>query len=331
MDGVGGYPKELDEIKGRYILGPQRLYVFSEAVICGSDAVSLTRRGKIILENSMGWRKRAIYEFINALGDGILREGVGSEKATESAVVMTGQWVDNYHHWLIDYLPRLALLRDADNLEGDELNIVLRENPEEWMLKSINMLGYNEEDIIYWSEGSLKVDKLIVPSHTRYTHEGQKKYNKKWPVYSSEGLKRVSKMLKDTINHEISKGKFVYISRADADSRRVINEEELIKEVHNYGFESYKLSNISFKDQVKLFSSSEVIISPHGAGLSNMIFSDDPIVIELAGPQFVPCYFAISKALNYRYYCLKSKTVNNNMFVNVKSLSKLLDSVMAEK
>lgn len=49
---------------------------------------------------------------------------------------------------------------------------------------------------------------------------------------------------------------YVYISRSDADSRRVINEEELLDELKQMGFEPYTLSELDFEEQVRLFLSS---------------------------------------------------------------------------
>lgn len=50
------------------------------------------------------------------------------------------------------------------------------------------------------------------------------------------------------------------------------------------GFVAYTLEDMSFSDQVRLLSQAEMVVAAHGAGLTNIIFSQNLIVIELFGP-----------------------------------------------
>jgi capsular polysaccharide biosynthesis protein len=69
-----------------------------------------------------------------------------------------------------------------------------------------------------------------------------------------------------------SKYRRIYLSRANARYRKVVNDLEFISFLEKYGFSCCSNRNLSFVDQVELFRNVEVVIAPHGAGLSNLVF-----------------------------------------------------------
>jgi capsular polysaccharide biosynthesis protein len=64
----------------------------------------------------------------------------------------------------------------------------------------------------------------------------------------------------------------LYISRRDSSRRQLANEAELEAALADLGFSVVSPGNLSFEDQVRLFRSAEFIVSPHGAGLANVLF-----------------------------------------------------------
>jgi capsular polysaccharide biosynthesis protein len=66
--------------------------------------------------------------------------------------------------------------------------------------------------------------------------------------------------------------KMTYISRSKALCRRVVNEEALIESLRSRGISTYVLEDMTFEDCVRLFHDSDLIIGPHGAGLSFACF-----------------------------------------------------------
>jgi capsular polysaccharide biosynthesis protein len=82
-------------------------------------------------------------------------------------------------------------------------------------------------------------------------------------------------------------------------TRRIRN----IQEVENYltkdGFETVYLEGMSVREQILLFQSAEFIISPHGAGLANLVFCEPGTkVIELMPvSEFRPFFWLISEKL----------------------------------
>ena len=65
------------------------------------------------------------------------------------------------------------------------------------------------------------------------------------------------------------------------------------------------MEELSFAEQVKLFSSAKMVVSAHGAGLTNIIFSQNLKLIELFAKTVpVASYHELSGGLGFEYACL---------------------------
>jgi hypothetical protein len=77
-------------------------------------------------------------------------------------------------------------------------------------------------------------------------------------------------------------GRKVYISRQFTGMRRILNEAVLRKALKQRGFEIVVLEKLAMADQMRVFAEADVIISPHGAGLTNVIFCNaGTLLIEI--------------------------------------------------
>lgn len=74
----------------------------------------------------------------------------------------------------------------------------------------------------------------------------------------------------------------IYISRANASSRRIANELELTTELKKVGFIVVHLELLSPYEQAYIFNKAKMIIGPHGSGFVNLLFSNPGcILIEI--------------------------------------------------
>ena len=64
----------------------------------------------------------------------------------------------------------------------------------------------------------------------------------------------------------------IYISRADASYRKVANEEEVMSYLAPLGFERVVMTGLSVREQARLLQQAKVVIGPHGANMTNIIF-----------------------------------------------------------
>ena len=101
-------------------------------------------------------------------------------------------------------------------------------------------------------------------------------------------------------------GRKLYISRKDSAKRRLMNEDAVAQRLLARGFEILQLSDLSLADQMAAFRDAEVIVAPHGAGLTNLLYCDvaraPARVIELAQGNYVNmCFIRIGQLLGLDY------------------------------
>lgn len=101
----------------------------------------------------------------------------------------------------------------------------------------------------------------------------------------------------------------IYISRnRNSQKRRIVNEEELIKIISKYHFETIFAETLSFRDQVSNFLCAEALITPHGAGMVHSIFmTPGSLILEGFAPDYVnPCMTSVCDYLGHKYFMLPS-------------------------
>ena len=97
--------------------------------------------------------------------------------------------------------------------------------------------------------------------------------------------------------------KNIYISRADSRIRKMSNEDKVISLMSKKGYRIINNSKLSISDQIQMFSSAKNIVAPHGAGLTNLLYTlEDIRVTELFSEQKNCIYSGtINKASRLEY------------------------------
>jgi capsular polysaccharide biosynthesis protein len=122
----------------------------------------------------------------------------------------------------------------------------------------------------------------------------------------------------------------IFISRSNS-RRKLINENEILPVIKDFGFEVVHCEDLSFKEQIKLFSEAKIILGDHGSGMNNQIFSPPGAkTIELYNPErFHHCICITSNVMGHEHWHTFSKNVDNdfNSYVDTNKLKKLLGYV----
>ncbi|WP_160726186.1 glycosyltransferase family 61 protein [Bacillus sp. USDA818B3_A] len=202
-----------------------------------------------------------------------------------------------YYHWLFDVLPRLYLLRYM-GIDMDQYAINWNGKPA-FQTETLDLLGIDQSKIIMVTENTnLQAEKLYIPSLPGYTgHMG------KWTVDYLRNELMIQALKKSRSG---SMPKRIYICRGKAQSRKVTNEPELISLLKKYDITPVYLEKMTVADQVRLFHEAEVIIGPHGGGLTNLAFcSPKTKVLEIFSPYYVhTCYWILSQHVKADYHYL---------------------------
>ena len=105
----------------------------------------------------------------------------------------------------------------------------------------------------------------------------------------------------------------LYISRRKAKFRKVLNEGDVENILRKFDFETVVLEDISFLEQIRLFSETSVLLGVHGAGLTNMIFmreNSKAIELRSEGDKNNNCYFSLASAMTLDYYYITCKATD---------------------
>lgn len=242
-------------------------------------------------------------------------------RRVDRVAVLGALWGKSYYHWLIDVLPRLYILEKYE-MEA-EIPLLLPSDLAKWQREALDLLGISLDRIMEFDGGHWEIEHMLFPSFLVRTGNSR-------PLMVSWLRDRFLKRIKDQTEETIWTR--LYVSRRDANKRRVINESELVYFLKKRGFAVICPAELSFAEQIRAFSRAEIIVGPHGAGLSNMVFArPGSIIIELFPPNYVNgCYWALAESCGHKYAFLIGEKVlhdSNDFEVSLDRLNLLLDKI----
>lgn len=227
----------------------------------------------------------------------------------------------NTFHWTFDVLPRLKLLED---IIEDIDHLIVPEKLNQFQLDSLKHLQISPTKLLQIKNGDHFIcENLFVTSFPR-----KKGYVPRW---ACEFLRK-SFIPKDIgLPHRL-----IYITRKDAFFRRITNEEEIEDYLISLGFEIIQMSNFSFMEQVKIFAESKVVVGPHGAGLTNIVFCQNAKILEIFSPSYAPTmYWMISNNVGNDYYYILGEDLPGNTHpewkdfkVDINQFKQILENIL---
>ncbi|MBD3270340.1 DUF563 domain-containing protein [Candidatus Peregrinibacteria bacterium] len=205
---------------------------------------------------------------------------------------------NNHYHTLVDAIPRLYLLNQSEYQHIDEIKLLFSSEPTTTERFFIDKLAPKNIKITVMEKcNSLySIEQLIFPTVMSRSYQKCGYLPSKYIQFFQNKVlpKRASK-----------KTNRIFISRAKAKWRKMINEDELFEALKPYGFKKYFLEDISIEAEIDLFFDADYVIGSLGAGLTNMIFSQKIKVLEIFPNEYVHTYYYyLAKSLNHTYgYC----------------------------
>ena len=123
---------------------------------------------------------------------------------------------------------------------------------------------------------------------------------------------RALKPALDRLERAQSKGgepRRLYVTRDGATTRRLLNEDELVATLDTeFGFEPVRNEALSLAEQAALYRNAEIVLGPHGAGLTNIVFAQRPrALIELYHSFPQPFFGTLAGALDLKYAAVEGR------------------------
>lgn len=199
---------------------------------------------------------------------------------------------NDFYHLLVDNLPRLDLLNFDHFRDYPSISLMC---PELTPLER------------FFVEKLLPENVTIVETPPGYLYEPDQFLFNTFITSKASGYLRgpFVNRLRTRLNlpSAVSRTERILVSRTNAEKgRRILNENELLDALRPFGFERYTLEDLPITEQIDLFHRAEIVVAPHGAGLSHLLFAPHTAVLELfASPIVIPHYYLLSKSLGHNY------------------------------
>ena len=223
-----------------------------------------------------------------------------------TVLVLSNSHFNNYFHYLYDVISRLALIEE----QLDSYQAIYVRNKMPYQKQYLSLLGLDNKQIISADQEmpvGITAERLVMPCYSPI--EGY--------TLDPKIIGFLRRKLLPYADSALNRGERIYITRRKARYRRILNEQKLLQILAEYGFSVICLEDCSVDEQISVMKFANVIVSLHGAGLSNLLYCDPGTkVLEIFSGLNVECFFAISASLGLEYSYL-SGIGGNEQFVKL--------------
>lgn len=333
-------PREFERFSRVYHPGSRFLCELQDCHLAGPSAMGLLHGEEIILE-TVGSHRNYFYNNVDDHLEGLKPKLLlrGLSPISSSAPIYDRPYVlplvpfyhNYYYPWLVEYLPKLRALAHYETETGRQPTILIDSKAPSFVTETLSLLGY-EDRYEEWDHTEYEVENLLITNHRLNTSWAGRRYGFH---PSFDDLMWVRKNVRSAVvdYDGVDSSSKLYISRQETDrGRRVANYDEIEDLLRSRGFESYVFESFSVSEQVRMISNADVILAPHGAGLANMLFADDPSIIELFPETHLqPSYYLLSQVLGFDYESIVSRASENapddDLLVDPDELRRRLDAL----
>jgi len=170
------------------------------------------------------------------------------------AILLGG--ANNYYHWILNWMSRYFSVEYFSELSG--IDIVVHNNPSSYTLQLLRKFtSIDVKQLLSLNSDITFFRKLFIPTALIN------------PLHAPFVVRKYKERTGIPLPKEDHK---LYLSRQDAKFRRILNEDDIQPILDNFGYKTIVPGSMSVNDQIEQFRKATHILSPHGAGLTNMIF-----------------------------------------------------------
>ena len=228
----------------------------------------------------------------------------------ENAYLVSDRSTGAFYHWMIECLPKIFLVMERDS--AARFILPSRYRSVDYIQKSLELLG--------------SVDVEFMPRFRVARIAGARYVTNTAPLgrglvyHDGELLTAMATRMLASLpgSRDRGAGERLFISRAKAPRRRIVNEDEIERALVDEGFRTVHFEELSLHDQIRTMANASVVVSLHGAGLSNMMFMPaGGTVLEVTGRHINDItYFQLARALGHEYFYLNGEPQGSEPVTN---------------
>lgn len=310
------WPMEWDAKLGIYQMPDFQVAEIENVSLCGPALVGF-KAGDIVLD--VGYYGRVDLWERNAPYFDMAMQAIRLPPIEiECAVSMMSCWSGNYFHWVLDELPKMEGVLWYMTRRGVKPTLLIPSNVS-FVEDSIRRF-YPQFEVIQVPYGVIhyRVKRLVVVTTRR--HRGR---------VAPSALKYLRGLSSQV--HEAFTTPRIYISRRLARVRRVVNEDDVIEYLLRRGFTVLQNELLDFDEQVQRYAHASFIIGMHGAGLANMVWSNQPglNVIEIVTPAYAnPCCWLAGQRVDGKYGMVMGAPADGeDVWVDIQKLGRVMETM----
>lgn len=217
-----------------------------------------------------------------------------------------------YYHWMIEQLPKIAILSQLRGL--GPYSFLLPKTLHRFQKASLEIAGISGGSCTGMPSERVEVEQLLFAEMNAPTGHP-----------SPAAVEWLRKTFLRGLS-PLSGSRRLFLSRRDAPQRRVTNEEEIAQRLTVLGFEVMCAGEMSIAEQVEVFRNAQIIIAPHGAALTNMVFAPPGTqIVELFGDNYINgCYWALANVCRQKHAFVTAPTNTLDYHMPVERFDRLL-------
>jgi capsular polysaccharide biosynthesis protein len=208
-----------------------------------------------------------------------------------------GVWIDawelggrRFSHWLFDVWPKLQAMQRLGVLK--DAGVIVNDCGARLRADTLGVLGVDPGQVRLVDRAGVEVQ---AERALRIGAVREVLYTPPWIIEAVRGAflpagapSRGSRKL--------------YITRAGAARRRVVNEDALLELARSRGYEPVALETLTLPESAALMSEAQAVLAPHGAGLANIVFCPaDCRVVEFFSLHISPEYWLLAARMGLDY------------------------------
>jgi len=290
-----------------------RTYFANNDTITYSDVMSIYKKQNVICYGD----NLIYYSILKYLNPVQIKQTIEIEKCGYVLSI----WGSNYYHFITEELPNLIKL----SLYDPSLPIIINTN-NKYIEELLDLLKFKIKNPIIKNDPSIlyKIKECYI---TNISLSGKPSCHE---LLLAKNLLEENSLLKQESSSEIG----IIIKRTEHE-RKIINHDEMVFYLRTKypTIEWIEFQSLSVIETIKLFNRAKIIIGPHGAGLTNMLFAKKGIKIIEIMPYSDPneCYHHLTNMLEHKYNCIvledSGKMNGKQMKIKMEYLDKILNKI----
>lgn len=191
-----------------------------------------------------------------------------------------------FYHFFLDCLSRYYLLEKMlDNTENVRI-LIGKFDEGSFQREALRLIGVKSEQLITSEDCSFElthVKKIYFPSPVLHENVGLRPSYKDGVHYKYADSSYFNwlreRFLKGVEPESVISSARIYLKRGSGSGRNVNQEQDLIEKLEQFGVIAVDPGAIPFEEQLKYFLDAELVIGPHGAAFTHLVWAPEKCTV----------------------------------------------------